>query len=110
MSTPANRKLASGGKVMISTIRDSVDADDLSQLNEVAKANLSCATECCVLELPPSAIYGVEKYRMRSPPPSGGSRCCARQGLWGNYIYGASGVVEVFLACWQWRKTPLKSG
>ena len=93
------------GKVMISTIRDSVDADDLQQLNEVAKAKLAGADELLCFG---TAAFGYLRRGEISDALAAAERGLAvlRQTgtVWGNYIYGASGVVEVFLACWQMEK------
>jgi hypothetical protein len=89
------------GKVMISAIRGKVDADDLEQLSEVAEAKLARADELLCFGTVASGYLRRGEITNALTAAERGLEVLRETGtVWGNYIYGASGIIEVFLACW----------
>jgi len=89
------------GKVMISTIRGDVDAYDLEQLREVADAKLASADELlCLGTVAAGYLQRGEISRALAVAQRGLAVLRETKIIWGNYIYGASGVIEAYLACW----------
>jgi class 3 adenylate cyclase/tetratricopeptide (TPR) repeat protein len=92
-------------KVMISAIRGSVEADDIGQLVELVDSNLTRADQLLCLG---TAASG---YLRRGDMSN--AIAAAERGLdvlrdtgkvWGNYIYGVAGVIDVFLTGWAMSK------
>ena len=88
-------------RVMVAAIRGCVEADDIRQLMEVVDANLTRADRLLCLG---TAASG---YLRRGDMSN--ALAVAERGLdelretgiiWGNYVYGVAGVIEVFLAGW----------
>ena len=89
------------GKVMISTICGGADADDLEQLSDVADAKLASADELlCFGTVAAGYLQRGEISRALTAAERGLAVLHETKIIWGNYIYGASGVIEAYLACW----------
>ena len=88
-------------KVMISTIRGRVETDDLQQLSEIGDAKLVSADQLLCLGTLAAGYLQRDAISKALIAADRGLVLLRDTGiLWGNYIYGASGVIEVYLACW----------
>ena len=89
------------GKVMISTIRGGVDPEDLEQLSEVGDAKLASADELLCFGTAAAGYLQRGEISKALPAAERGFSILRETGtIWGNYIYGASGVIEVYLSFW----------
>lgn len=94
-------------KVMISAIRGSVDMDDVGQLNEVADANLTRADQLlCFGTVASGYLRRGEMSNALAAAERGFAVLRETGTVWGNYVYGVSGVIEVFLAHWAMENKP----
>jgi class 3 adenylate cyclase/tetratricopeptide (TPR) repeat protein len=88
-------------KVMISTIRGRVEPDDLQQLSEIGDAKLVSGDQLLCLGTLAAGYLQCDAVSKALIAADRGLGLLRDTGiLWGNYIYGASGVIEVYLACW----------
>ena len=88
-------------KVMISAMRGSVDADDVSRLIEAVDANLTRADQLLCLGTAASGYLRRGDMSNALATAERGYELLRDTGnVWGNYIYGVAGVIEVFLAGW----------
>ena len=88
-------------KAMVATIRGSVEAPDLEALNEVSHAKLASADELLCLGSAAAGYLQIgQTARALAAAERGFDLLRMTDILWGNYIYGASGIIEVYLACW----------
>jgi adenylate cyclase len=107
VETGQGRAWRLAGKVMVSTIRGTVDAGDLEQLSEVADAKLARADELlCLGTVASGYLWRGDITNALSAAERGLAVLRETATVWGNYIYGASGVIEVFLACWAMGNRP----
>lgn len=101
VETGQGRAWRLAGKVMVSTIRGNVDADDLEQLSEAAEARLARADELlCLGTVASGYLRRGEMTNALATAERGLAVLRETATVWGNYIYGASGIIEVFLTCW----------
>jgi class 3 adenylate cyclase/tetratricopeptide (TPR) repeat protein len=100
-STGQGKAWRLAAQVMLSTIRGIVDADDLGQLNEVADTNLSRADQLLCLGTVASGFLRRGEMSNALVAAERGLLVLRETGtVWGNYIYGVSGVIEVLQARW----------
>jgi len=86
---------------MIATIRGHADAEDLEELSDVGNAQLASADELlCFGTVAAGYLQRKEIAKALSAAERGLGLLRETGVIWGNYIYGASGVIEVYLACW----------
>ena len=89
------------GKSMVATIRGRAQAEDLEELSEVGDAQLASADELlCFGTVAAGHLQRGEIAKALSAAERGLGLLRTTGTVWGNYIYGTSGVVEVYLACW----------
>jgi class 3 adenylate cyclase/tetratricopeptide (TPR) repeat protein len=88
-------------KVMISAIRGKVDANDVGQLIEAVNADLTQADQLLCLGTAASGFLRRGDMSSALAAADRGLPLLREAGIvWGNYVYGVAGVIEVFLACW----------
>jgi adenylate cyclase len=88
-------------KSMLATIRGRAEAEDLEELSDVADAQLASADELlCLGTVAAGYLQRGEIAKALSAAERGLGLLRETGIVWGNYIYGASGVIEVYLACW----------
>ena len=86
---------------MLTTIRGRAEAEDLEELSEVGDAQLATADELlCFGTVAAGYLQRGEIAKALSAADRGLGILRETGIVWGNYVYGASGVVEVYLACW----------
>lgn len=89
------------GKSMVATLRGRAQAEDLEELSEVGDAQLASADELlCFGTVAAGYLQRGEIAKALSAAERGLGLLRETGIIWGNYIYGASGVIEVYLACW----------
>ena len=100
-STGQGKAWRLAAQVMLTAIRGIVDADDLGQLNEVADTNLSRADQLLCLGTVASGFLRRGEMSNALVAAERGLLVLRETGtVWGNYIYGVSGVIEVLQARW----------
>ena len=88
-------------KSIVATIRGRAQAEDLEELSEVGDAELAGADELfCFGTVAAGHLQRAEIAKAVSAADRGFGLLRKTDIVWGNYIYGASGVIEVYLACW----------
>jgi hypothetical protein len=86
---------------MVATIRGRAEAEDLEELSQVGDAQLASADELlCFGTVAAGYLQRGEIAKALSAAERGLGVLRTTGIVWGNYIYGASGVIEVYLACW----------
>jgi tetratricopeptide (TPR) repeat protein len=88
-------------KSMLATIRGRAKEEDLEELSEVGDAQLASADELlCLGTVAAGYLQRGQIAKALSAADRGLGILSETRIVWGNYIYGASGVIEVYLACW----------
>ncbi len=88
-------------KSIVATIRGRAQAEDLEELSKVGDARLASADELfCFGTVAAGYLQRGEIAKALSAADRGFDLLRETDIVWGNYIYGASGVIEVYLACW----------
>ena len=86
---------------IVATIRGRAKAEDLEELSEVGDSMLASADELfCFGTVAAGHLQRGEITKALSAADRAFGLLRKTDIVWGNYVYGASGVVEVYLACW----------
>jgi class 3 adenylate cyclase len=100
-STAQGKAWYHAAKVLISVIRGNSDLGDLRQLSEAISADLVRADQLLCLGIAASGYLQCGELQRAVDAAERGLAALKEAGIvWGSYVYGVSGIIEVLLARW----------